>query len=440
MAGITFGFGICFYYAYSLMAPVLVLFLLAWAARLWRSHHPGRLAALLSSALAFGAGAVLAAAPVAQLAIKHPELSGSRTSQVSIFNHRDEPDLIRAIVLNTEKHLLMFNLDGDRNGRHNLPGAPMLDPATGVLFVLGLGLVLTRWSDPAGLLFLATFGAGLMGGILSLDFEAPQSVRSIVALPPVFFFAALALEGAWRAAETGGRRRIVLAAAGALFLLAYIAISNAYTYFHLQLRDDSAWAAHSAVETAGARRILEATRSASTIYATLYIHNHVVVRFLAPDAKETKLILPQDGFPLREPGDRPVAVVVDNENTWALDEARRIYPNARVLVDASPSGNPMVHTILISPEEVRGVQGLRAQYFAGHAPDGPVLFTRTERQLDGALVKDASRRLHPGSPGGMGSSSLLPGVTSSWPSIRHPRARWRSTARRSSRKGRGSAT
>lgn len=387
-AGITFGFGACFYYAYYLMFPVLGLFFLAWAVGLWRSHRPGRLAALLSGTLAFGTGAVFAAAPVAQLAMKHPELFGSRTSQVSIFNHRDEPNLMKAIVLNTERHLLMFNQDGDRNGRHNLPGAPMLDPATGVLFVLGLGLVLTRWSDPAGSLFLATFGAGLLGGILSLDFEAPQSVRSIVALPSVFCFAALALEGAWRAAEIGGRGRRVLATSGALVLIAYIAISNAYTYFRLQLHDDAAWAAHSAVETAGARRILEAARRATTIYATLYIHNHIVVRFLAPEVKATKLLLPQDGFPLREPGDRPVAVVVDNENTWAVEQAGRIYPNARVLVDRSPSGNPMVHTILISPEEIRGVQGLRAQYFAGQAPDGPPVLTRTQRQLDGALVGD----------------------------------------------------
>lgn len=395
LAGITFGVGLCFYYAYRLMFPVLGLFFLAWAVGLWRSHRPGRLAALLSGTLAFSAGAVFAAAPVAEFSMKHPELFGSRTSQVSIFNHRDEPNLMKAIALNAKKHLLMFNQDGDRNGRHNLPGAPMLDPATGVLFVLGLGLVLTRRPDPAGLLFLATFGAGLLGGIFSLDFEAPQSVRSIVALPSVFFFAALALEGAWRAVEIGGRGRRALAAAGALALIAFVAISNAYTYFHRQLYDDAAWAAHSAVETAGARRILQAARSPTTIYATLYIYDHIVVRFLAPEVKGTKLLLPQDGFPLREPGDRPVAVVVDNENTWAVEEAKRIYPKAQVIVDRSPSGNPMVHTILISPEEIRGVQGLRAQYFAGQAPDGPPVLSRTERHLDGAPVEDA---LLPASP------------------------------------------
>ena len=395
LAGITFGFGLCVYYAYRLMVPVLGLFFLAWAVGLWRSHRPGRLAVLLSASVAFGTGAVFAAAPVAQFAMKHAELFGARTSQVSIFNHRDEPNLVKAIALNTKKHLLMFNQDGDRNGRHNLPGAPMLDPATAVLFVLGLGLVLTRWSDPAGFLFLATFGFGLLGGILSLDFEAPQSVRAIVALPAVFCFAALALEGAWRAAEIGGRARRVLAATGALVLIEFIATSNTYTYFHWQLKDDAAWAAHSAVESPGARRILEAARKGTTTYATLYIHDHIVVRFLAPEVKGTKLLLPWDGLPLREPGDRPVAVVVDNENTWAVDEARRVYPRAQVLVDRSPSGNPMVHTILVSPEEIRGVQGLRARYFAGQATDGPPVLTRTERQLDGAKVPDAVRLASP---------------------------------------------
>ena len=84
----------------------------------------------------------------------------------------------------------MFNNEGDRNGRHNLPGEPMLDPVTGAFFVLGLVLAISRFRRPPEMLFVAVFLVGLAAAILSVDFEAPQAQRAIGAAVAVFFFAA----------------------------------------------------------------------------------------------------------------------------------------------------------------------------------------------------------------------------------------------------------
>ena len=92
----------------------------------------------------------------------------------------------------------MFNYLGDRNGRHNLPGEPMLDPISGVLFALGLGLALRRLKYPAEFGFLAIFIVGLSAGIFSVDYESPQAQRAVPAIPAVYFFAALAVEFIWR--------------------------------------------------------------------------------------------------------------------------------------------------------------------------------------------------------------------------------------------------
>ena len=56
-----------------------------------------------------------------------------------------------------------------------LSGEPMLDPVTGILFVLGFALACTRIRQPTYSLFLMLFAFNLLGGILSVDFEAPQS-------------------------------------------------------------------------------------------------------------------------------------------------------------------------------------------------------------------------------------------------------------------------
>ena len=66
----------------------------------------------------------------------------------SVFTGKSQAEAIKAIQETASKHLLMFNYRGDGNGRHNLPGRPMLDDVTGVLFVLGIALSLWRWRRP----------------------------------------------------------------------------------------------------------------------------------------------------------------------------------------------------------------------------------------------------------------------------------------------------
>src|SRR5262249_57989021 len=68
-----------------------------------------------------------------------------------------------------------------------------LDPVTGALFLLGLGMCVRRirhWFYQLLLLWLATT---MLSGILSLDFEAPQAARSVGALAPLMLIAALPL-------------------------------------------------------------------------------------------------------------------------------------------------------------------------------------------------------------------------------------------------------
>jgi hypothetical protein len=128
LAGIAIGLGLCFYAAFQLFLVVLALFVLvvAWQERTqWRT---------LVAAIAIGALAtMLVIAPVAKFALERPDSYFARVQATSLFAGKVPEERLPALWENTRKHLLMFNVRGDPNGRHNLPGEPMLDWVSGGL-------------------------------------------------------------------------------------------------------------------------------------------------------------------------------------------------------------------------------------------------------------------------------------------------------------------
>lgn len=206
--GLTLGFGLTFYIAYRLFPVALALFGAAAVVVALLRYRRARNEAPATSGLAsavygfnpqhliiFVLATLIALAPVVQFAVQNSDVFFGlpRTGTVSIFEKRDEPDLGKALWSNFTRHLLMFNVQGDRNPLHNLSNAPMLDPLMGMLFVLGLALALWRWRDPPNVLMLLIFFVMLLGGVLSADSEAPQSLRSIGVMPSLIYFATIPL-------------------------------------------------------------------------------------------------------------------------------------------------------------------------------------------------------------------------------------------------------
>ena len=223
----------------------------------------------------------VATAPIAEFALQNRDAFFARTNTVSIFEKRDEPDLVKALWSNFSRHMLMFNVLGDRNGRHNLPNEPMLDPVMGGLAVLGFALALWRWREPANGLMLLVFFIMNLGGILSVDFEAPQSLRSIGVIPALVYFTVLPLAAlGWELARvfrspplrSNGTverssdsappaARGIGGGAQAVFNLALIAVlaasgyANFDTFFNRQKNSPEVWAAHSVAETLVAQQM-----------------------------------------------------------------------------------------------------------------------------------------------------------------------------------------
>ncbi|TMC60862.1 MAG: hypothetical protein E6J26_00790 [Chloroflexi bacterium] len=379
LTGVALGLGLAFYAPFRLFPFALGVF---GVGLLLIARRPGRLLDGLRSAVIqpvhlaiLGAGVLIAIAPVAEYAWQHPDIFFGRTNQVSIFEHRDEPDLMKALWNNTARHLEMFNLMGDRNGRHNLPNEPMLDPIMGALAVLGFAHALWRWRDPPNMLMLLVIGVMLLGGILTVDFEAPQSLRAIGVMPSLVYFAAIplaALSGeflrVFRGANTSGWR--VTWAAGLAILLAAMTWSNFDTFFNKQQNSTEVWAAYSAAETIVANELNRLSPDYDLIVSSLYA-GHPTVRFIAPDVSNYRQWTANDRLPLLSDSGRGVALLLDPLLVASYSEARRFYPNAGFREFKPPlGGSPTVYEAQLAPSTLHSVQGLVARYYRGIAFEG----------------------------------------------------------------------
>ncbi len=383
--GLFLGLGLCFYAPYRLFPGVIALFLLyqmATCRGFFREYY--RYLAI------FALAALLAVAPVLQFACRHTDTFLARTRKTSIFNKEINQPGWKAVDDNLRKHLLMFNYRGDPNGRHNLPGEPMLDFATSVLFLIGLGYSLYHWRKPRYFLLLVWFMVMLCGGVFSLDFEAPQSLRAIGTLPVAYVLACVVLSQLEKAFGRDWAPRGVRYFNGALVvLLAWIGYANFHTYFHRQARDFAAWNAFSTPETLTARA-MKAAAGRYDFYVTSLYYQHPTIRFIAPNVTSYKRWDTSDNLPIREPGDRPLLILLDAQKRSDFLEAKRYYPNAAFEEIHPPFGGPPVlYTIRLTGDDLKSIQGLMAYYYQNEKWEGEAVLTRWEKSLDLKWPEDA---------------------------------------------------
>ncbi|GAB4433352.1 MAG: hypothetical protein Kow0031_14910 [Anaerolineae bacterium] len=397
-AGLTLGAGLMFYTAFRLFMLAMVIFALVaalrWAMPLWAALRAGGWRRWLGAAALLLLSGWLVVMPLAQYALNDPEGFMLRTRQISILTKRDQPILTRALWESSRKHLLMFNVAGDKNGRHNLPGEPMLDPLMGVLMLLGLALAVARARHPANLFFVILFPTALLGGILSVDFEAPQSLRSIAVLPALFYFCALSVAALGREAEPALRPlpRGWLYGPAALAALVLL-FSNANTYFSKQASDFASWNAFSAPETITGRKMAELGPEYA-YYLSPFLTNHPATRFLAPQIPYQNWLPLPDALPVRDPSGRPVALFIHPDDGWVFEQARGLYPNAEFEVLRGPTpddspGLPSVYFIALQPDDLSAVRGLELRYLpaAEAAPESaPLLAPLASSRAYGILA------------------------------------------------------
>jgi hypothetical protein len=312
----------------------------------------------------------------------HPDVYFERARTVSVVNEQRDGDRTLAgdVRSNLVTHLGMFHLSGDRNGRHNLPGEPMLDPVTGALLVVGIASAV-RERSRVGALLGASLALGLLNGVMSVTFEAPQALRSIGVLPAIVGFAAVGLDAVVRLGTRALSRRGWTTARGprtagavGVALLVAAATMDARTYFVVQRRNPDVWRAYSADSTLVAHELRRSDPTTTFLLSPL-IGRTPVTEFLARSEMERAAVLVMpDAFPLRSVPEGPVLVLLTHEEAIHAAQLREMYPNGRFSErGASDHGAPGAHapSLLVArltPEDVAAIQGLEAGRGVIHVP------------------------------------------------------------------------
>ncbi|MEZ4868414.1 MAG: PA14 domain-containing protein [Caldilineaceae bacterium] len=382
LTGLWLGLGLCFYAAFQLFIGAILLFLLIaslFLRNFLRRTWPGLIVMLVS--------ATLVIAPVALYAYSKPEVYFERTKDTSIFadktpigelapwvvavcartpvSWQDRCHRLPLLWENARKHLLMFNYRGDPNGRHNLPGEPMLDNLMAMLMVLGLALALTRFWRPRALLLILWLGITLLGGVLSLGFEAPQSLRAIGTQPAAYVLAVVPLYALWQAwSKSGGYRLPQFYVAPLCVLLLWISYDNFHTYFYRQAEDFASWNAFSTPETITAD-LLNKLDDQTEAYVISYFHGHPTLNFLARTAQPYKRVETTDHLPLQWQEGKNAALIVNADSRSLFEEARHYYPAATFQEFTPPAGGPtVIYYAYLTQQDIQSVQGLHARYYA----------------------------------------------------------------------------
>jgi 4-amino-4-deoxy-L-arabinose transferase-like glycosyltransferase len=392
-SGLVLGLSQWFYTTNNFLVIIVGLFVIVQAVAM-RGYLRRNWANLLLLALAV----LLVVAPLAQYAMRHSASFWARPRRLSIFRDLTVTDPRAALVESIKRHVLMFNFQGDRNGRHNLPGAPMLDPISAALFVLGLAYSLWRWRNPRYLLLSVWWAVMLCPAIFALFFESPQSLRGIGTLPVVCLMACLPLYALAREFYCLFPRATRLLPVVGCLLLAVVGWQNFDFYFHKQARNFAVWNAFSTPETLVAREIQRWQDDYNLRFSPV-LTGRPTIRFLAPELREMVPFDPATVFPLRSPStDKDGVVLFVDPDSWAIhQQVMRYYPDAVAEEFGPPGfGFPVLYTYRLSRETIASVQGLEGQYFLDEGrsdpPARPVL-SKVERPLDFDWTEEAPASL-----------------------------------------------
>jgi 4-amino-4-deoxy-L-arabinose transferase-like glycosyltransferase len=200
--------------------------------------------------------AALVMLPLALYYATHPTLFLGRATYVSVLGPSGGSDRLQTLTESLLGHVAMFGQEGDGNWRHNLPGKPVFDLPTYLLFLLGVAVCLGRVRQGPYLQLLVWTVVMLAPGVVATD-EYPHYTRVMGIVPAVFLFPALGAE--WLVGLVGRlvRRPLAspLAALPALALATLTGLTTARDYFTIWAAQEDVFYAFSG-EAAGAARLM----------------------------------------------------------------------------------------------------------------------------------------------------------------------------------------
>lgn len=365
-AGIAFGLGLTAYLPIRFVLPAVVgtylVFRLLADRTLLRVHSHG----LLLFVIAF----LVAVMPLAVYFQKNPSMLLARASQASVQQDIERAGSNEPLKANIRKAFGMFNFEGDPRARHNLPLAPMLDPVTGVFFVLGAGYALWRLRKPEYALLLVWLVYGVVPGVMSLADSNPHSMRTIANIPAVCLLAALAAERGWTYVRTHYGRSGEQLLKPAAIIVAVVALGiNVVMYFSRQAGNVSVYYDYDPVQTQVAREVVQLGASHQVYVAGAYT-NHSAVKLLASSTPYQTFNQTQH-LPVRDAGSQDVVFILEPVHRQLLNLFQKYYPLAQISEWKDRYGNTGFVSVSVPRQQAAAAQGAVLAFYRGSTAELP---------------------------------------------------------------------
>ncbi len=357
LAGVCAGLAAYTYHT-GRMGPITLAVLtsvcLGRTPRYWRRAAP-----LLAAAALAG---LLALLPLLHFIAGDWDGYNRRVSNVTVLD--SDSTTMRAplslLLHNTGRYLLMWHVAGERNGRHHAPGAPMLDPLSGMLLVLGLGVAIMYRCSTGLAVLLLLLVCNLVPGLLSGN--APHAMRSIGVLAPACVLAALGLSVlcAYLPDPAIARERQIAGRWLAVGFLAGSLLFNTWLYFGQMAHDPAVYNEFYPAETAMARiaRAPSTTDDPALRAVQVFLPRDVArtdtVRFLTSGLRVETF----DGTRFSTPPGDQVLVLVSRETEYLQE-----VPPALLATLPLPGAEAML--IAVTPRYLQRTQPLFQAYALG---------------------------------------------------------------------------
>lgn len=349
-----FFLGLCLYtYAASRILAAFIVFYLVIESIIqrdfWAEHKKG---------LALFAGIlILTALPLGVNLLRRPSAFTARLGNVSITRDIQEAKSLAPLGGNIVRHLGMFHYYGDPNVRHHLPNAPLLDIISGVFMICGLGIAVWGIKKPRNRFLLFWLGFGLLGGILSLRAEAPQSYRTGAAAPAAFALCGIGFAGLFRWLAGRFRNQRLTVSSVMVLLLVLSAGINYHRYFIRYPREKTLWEQFWGAEATFQSRHLEERRKAgrTILLDEAYRSNYF---FVFTSARRIIMKGKPDFFnPLNPQESLPEGDVEIYFPPFRLDVYKAIAASEQIQQVSAPDGEPIFYRANVSHQELKAAQG-----------------------------------------------------------------------------------
>ena len=383
--GAVMGIGLQTYYSFNLFPFVLAVAVATWARREGAGSYGSELVAIFKGLALSIAVAVVLLLPLAIFAVKNPKVFFERSREVAIWNPAHGLPWPSSLFINARTNLLMFNFNGDYNPRHNIPNRPMVEPAQGLLLLVGIGASLAgilRWPQAT---WLVWFIALLMPAILTI--ESPQAHRALGVVPVVYLLIGQGLQPIYRFFAKAGRRAgAVVAAVLLLAGSAFAAWKDMTLYFGPQTKTSLAWQEFQADHHAIGRFLKPLANRYDIFVSPLYVDYNIERFHLGADFPYQRFRL-FEHFPIS-----PAKVHRDTEGLLYVLEPfqeglfplfHSVYPGARMTLHKDPYGRTMFVEIVVPKDEIKSPQdstagrgGFWAAFWTSRASANPIIQRR----------------------------------------------------------------